>query len=161
MRQLIGAALALGTGRFDKIEIVGIEAVKNALLESFTIHARNVLKFLYDSEKTAKPDDVLASHFVVSSVNPSTWEQQRPGLVTVLEEVNSRVNKEIVHLTYARLKRRKNKEWRFLELAKEIDSVFKVGTVQQAPTVKINPMHEVAYRHASDGLDLALALPSP
>lgn len=71
--------------------------VKNALLESFTIHARSILFFFYPSNE--KSDDVLARHYLVDGKN---WEALRPALSTSLSTLQRRVGKEIAHLTYVR-----------------------------------------------------------
>jgi len=70
--------------------------VNNALLESFTIHTRILLDFLF----AAKPqlDDVIAEDFFE---DPATWHNVRPPKSEILETVHKRVGKEIAHLTYA------------------------------------------------------------
>lgn len=83
---------ALGSGLF------GPGPATNAFLESFTIHTRALLQFLFP--KDAKPDDVLAEDYFE---NPDDWFQLRGELPEPLTIVNRRVGKEIAHLTYARL----------------------------------------------------------
>jgi hypothetical protein len=72
--------------------------LQNALLESFTVHARALLDFLYGPRH--KRDDALASDFF----DDDMWEQQRPPLSGRLGDLNHRVGKEIAHLTYSRSK---------------------------------------------------------
>jgi len=83
---------ALGGGLF------GPGPATNAFLESFTIHTRALLQFLFP--KDPKPDDVLAEDYFE---NPSAWLELRGELPEALGIVNRRVGKEIAHLTYARL----------------------------------------------------------
>ena len=83
---------ALGSGLF------GPGAATNAVLESFTVHTRALLQFLFPNDP--KPDDVLAEDYFE---NPSIWRDLRGDLPEPLGVVNRRVGKEIAHLTYARL----------------------------------------------------------
>lgn len=71
----------------------------NALLESFTIHLRALIDFLWEPPKV-KRDDVLASDFFAK---PGHWLQIRGELPEVLQPAKHRAGKEIAHLTYARL----------------------------------------------------------
>src|SRR5688572_13729148 len=71
------------------------DVLKNALLESFTIHIRALLAFLYDDQPHR--NDVIADDFV------SDWSSQRPPMPKALEKAHRRVGKEIAHLTYDRL----------------------------------------------------------
>jgi len=99
----------------------GQSAINNALLESFTIHTRAILDFLYRGESREK-DDVLAIDFFN---NPDEWVSTRPNKSSTLESVHNRVGKEVAHLTYARQEiKPENKSWPFLEIAKDVDAVF-------------------------------------
>src|SRR5690348_13853431 len=74
------------------------EPIKNALMESFTVHARNLFGFLWDR----KPwnDDVVASDFFDDQ---SAWDDNPPAIPPILEPIGGRVGKEVAHLTYARI----------------------------------------------------------
>lgn len=100
--------------------ISGQGVINNALLESFTIHARLLLDFLY-TEKPQK-DDVIAQDFFD---DPSIWHQVRPLKSEVLRKVHRRVAKEVAHLTYARQDvTPETKPWPFVEIANEVNEVF-------------------------------------
>jgi hypothetical protein len=86
------------TGRALASGVFGAGAATNAFLESFTIHVRALLQFLYPT--APKPDDVLAEDFFD---DPTAWAAVRGALPASLDAVNRRVGKEIAHLTYARL----------------------------------------------------------
>jgi len=60
--------------------------VTNALLESFTVHARVILDFLYASE-SVRPDDVIAEDFFDK---PSLWHSARPEKTKLLGSIHSR-----------------------------------------------------------------------
>jgi hypothetical protein len=93
--------------------------MNNALLESFTIHARALLDFLY-AEKP-KLDDVIAEDYFA---DPAQWESIRPAKTTTLQTVHRRVGKEVAHLTYARQEvTPEMKAWPFAQIGQEIISI--------------------------------------
>lgn len=73
----------LGRGESDDV-------TRNALLESFLIHARALVGFF---GKRSKDDDIIACDYV------STWAEAIP---QYLRDVYDRVNKEVAHLTTTR-----------------------------------------------------------
>ena len=84
------------------------ENERNALLESFTIHARCLIEFLWDSPK--RDDDASA----VSFCDEGVWERERGQVPDQVAQVSPRVGKEIAHLTYARLDiDQESKNWHF------------------------------------------------
>jgi len=81
---------------------------QNLLFEAAVLHARNLIDFLYPRRGyTAKryPEDVLWFHFVDSS-----WQPPPP--VDELEDLRSRADKELAHLTT----RRRTDEYRDAKL---------------------------------------------
>ena len=101
--------------------ITGKGVIHNALLESFTIHARVLLKFLYDEDP--KPDDVIADDFFPTS---QKWKEVRPKMTEILEKVFWRVGKEVAHLTYARQDvTPETKGWHYLQILNDIEVSFK------------------------------------
>jgi len=94
--------------------------VSNALIEAFTIHVRILLDFLYGEKK--RPDDAVAGDFFPTQ---DTWLEIRPPMVSNLNNVSKRVGKEVVHLTYSRLKVTPNtKPWHFVDITKGMLKVF-------------------------------------
>ena len=73
-------------------------ADRNALLEGFLLHARNLIHFLWGRDKQ---DDVLASHFFDDRRD---WEDHCPQMSQFLKDQRPKINKRLAHLTYARLK---------------------------------------------------------
>jgi len=63
--------------------ISGQGVINNALLESFTIHARNLLDFLYAGKP--QKDDVIAKDFLE---DPSEWHNARPPKSETLQKVH-------------------------------------------------------------------------
>lgn len=94
----------------------------NALLESFVIHVRGVMDFLYND--TPQPDDVVAQDFFPSA---DAWLKIRPQLSELLSTAKRRAGKEVAHLTYARLAVTPDtKPWPFVAIANELTSVMAV-----------------------------------
>lgn len=93
--------------------------VRNALLESFTLHVRTLLDFFYGERR--KRDDALASDFFDGDI----WERSRPPIEGPLSEVNRRVGKEIAHLTYSRANvTAEAKGWPIIPMYLALASVF-------------------------------------
>lgn len=121
IQMLFETARALATADRASERDVRMWATHNALLESFIIHARVLLDFLYSSRR--KPDDVIAQDFLD---NASAWLQQRPKKSRLLKTSHKRVGKELAHLTYARLAVTPDeKQWQFVDIANEIGGVLK------------------------------------
>ena len=94
----------------------------NALLESFIIHFRCVMDFLYNDDP--RPDDVVAQDFFSSA---DTWEKSRPQLTDLLKTAKKRTGKELAHLTYKRQAVTPDrKPWPFLAIVNDINSVMDV-----------------------------------
>lgn len=90
----------------------------NALLESFLIHSRSLIDFLY--VKGQYEDDLLAAHFFN---NPVEWEKIRPVLPDFLKQTKERTHKKLAHLTFTRLEDKEG--WEFIRIRKEIYKVFR------------------------------------
>lgn len=94
----------------------------NALLESFVIHVRGLMDFLYNDKP--QKDDVVAQDYFASL---DEWKKHRPPLSEILEKAKRRAGKEIAHLTYARLDVTPDiKPWSFIDITNEISKVMKV-----------------------------------
>ncbi len=101
---------------------IGTPVHSNALIESFTIHARVLMDFLYP--KQSKESDVLAEDFINDA---STWMAARPDEPPAFGAARGRVNKEIAHITYDRqLVTPELKEWDFVTLGNKILEVVQV-----------------------------------
>jgi len=94
--------------------------INNALLESFTIHARVLLDFLF--AENPRDDDVIAEDYLPSSED---WAKVKAAKSEKLQNIHRRVGKEVAHLTYVRQTiTPEAKAWNFVEIANEINSVF-------------------------------------
>lgn len=101
---------------------IGTSILSNALIESFTIHARALMDFLYP--KQSKESDVLAEDFFDDA---NTWVATRPDEPPAFGTARGRVNKEIAHITYDRqLVTPELKGWGFITLGNAILEVVQV-----------------------------------
>lgn len=125
MMNEVADALTSGTGD---------DVARNALLESFLIHARSLADFL--SGTTAdKPDDIRAHHYLVKPASASS--PLKPPSVAV--GWRTRVNKEIVHLTDGRLAVTPEKKvWSFNLIREELESAVS-GFLEIVPPHTLSP----------------------
>jgi hypothetical protein len=73
-------------------------AVRNACVESFGMHSRNLIDFLYPSPNR-RPDDVTAEDYVDRA---QAWEKARGRMPRKLQRAKVRANEQIAHLTRLR-----------------------------------------------------------
>jgi hypothetical protein len=92
--------------------------VWKACLESFVLHVRNLIDFLYPPGKP-QDDDILSDDYV-SDV--TKWNGSRPGMTPLLKETKPRVNKLAAHLTYNRLVSPKN--WKVGAIWADLEKVL-------------------------------------
>jgi len=108
-----------------RLGIAGDSLMGNALLESFLVHARLLIDFLYGRPKTGY-DDIRAEDML----DPGEWERIRPEQTQLLKDTKHDADKFLAHLTTTRLDR--SKEWDYPAIFKEIDAALDVfyGKVQ-------------------------------
>jgi len=99
-------------------------------LESFLLHARNLLNTFYEPRPLAQmgDDDLLARDFFIP---PANWERVRPASVPpTLSSVRERLNKLLAHLTYSRVGYADNDDpswrWPCAEMARELKELIEV-----------------------------------
>lgn len=95
---------------------------KNALLESFLVHARALEEFLFRMKRRRKDDVVAEDYFD----NKSAWEKRRgrKGQSLYRYKLSRPSGKQALHLTYARIK--KKKEWPIHLIVFDINKAFRV-----------------------------------
>ena len=101
-------ATGLATG------LIGQGPLYNALIESFAVHLRNLIDFLYEEKTEAKPDWIFAQDYFS---DPQEWILARPDKSEILKKAEIKAHKQVAHLTYVR---RKKEPWRFIEIMDEI-----------------------------------------
>lgn len=94
---------------------------RNSQLETFALHTRNLVHFFYP--ENARDDDMIAEDFFA---DPASWRRTVcPSKNFSLGSASGRVNKEVAHLTYARLgKTDEEWNWRPLEIVQILHPVI-------------------------------------
>ena len=109
----------------------------NAYIESFMVHLRNLIDFLFDLNP--KPTDVAAVDFC----GGSGWQ---PTLSQSLRDARRRVHKELAHLTTDRIPGSSpEKHWDFGGLAQELRSVLH-DFAAKALASRLSPQVKMAIR---------------
>ena len=107
------------------------DITKNALLESFAIHARSLFAFYFGGRRYCS--DVIAQDYV------DDWNTVRPGISPILNDVKSRTDKEIVHLTTERMPGiQLLKNWNYGDISHEFHNVTRIF-IQHAKPQKMGP----------------------
>ena len=120
---------------FFKDYIQRSNPLRSALIESCALHIRNLFDFFLAryyyqngiNKREPRHNDSLAEDFL-DECNLSDWHSFLKGLIDGSEilEIKERVNKEVAHLTYGRLKvKHKLKGWQE-EFAIGYDYIFKL-----------------------------------
>ncbi len=116
---LHGTAQALRDPPRDQDGTIGA-IIEYALLESFLIHARVLINFLYDGPK--RDDDVAAEDFFDEE---EQWTEHRPAKSCLLRENRERINKALAHLTKVRVGLKPEmKQWEYWEIKNEIVGIL-------------------------------------
>jgi hypothetical protein len=129
----------------------------NAALESFAIHVRNLVDFLYPGPNI-KPSDVLADDFFPQQKRPADF----PEISDMLGIARRRAHKELSHLTTDRLPEgHPEKGWNTVELLREIFKVLAIFAQHAAPTKLHDNVREFVIRNnAAPGAPLTPQGPS-
>ncbi len=110
-------------------------AINNGLINSFAYHARNLINFLYSRSRNADyaTDIVLEDYIDTDEVGDLLTP-----ISQLLEEALTKANKQAAHLSLDRIQYEKGgKEWKFIELAKQILSAF-ASVTPHIPSSKIS-----------------------
>jgi hypothetical protein len=95
----------------------------NAFLESFTIHVRALIDFIWEPQNQYDDDAYAVDYFT----SPEEWERVKPDFPSILQPARRRTGKEVAHLSYARLKvTKKEKQWDVTAMAKAVLSAVHV-----------------------------------
>lgn len=97
-------------------------AINNGLLNTYSLHARNLINFLYSRSKgTDYPTDIILEDYV----HADAISNSLPEITPHLEEALTKANKQAAHLSTNRIQyEQSGKEWLFIELSKQILVAF-------------------------------------
>lgn len=99
--------------------------IKNASIEAFVNHFRNLVVFLYPDVYRLSRDDVAAHHFLAHRAPYAHWARIRPPLSRTLKAAKQRADKELAHMTSKRTSGvRPSKAWALVSLGDEISDIL-------------------------------------
>jgi hypothetical protein len=110
-------------------EGIGPRSFRNALLETFLIHYRNLLDFFYADQRRTLAHDVRAADYVADA---KRWRARRPPMDKEAMGNRERVNAQLAHLTYRRLKY-KERNWSDRRMAQQIEQLIATFGQQLPP----------------------------
>ena len=120
VRYEVQMLLNMASGILQRLQIA--QGLQHAPIESYAIHLRNLITFLYPS--SPRDTVVCAKDFFIDE---KTWENIRPELSKTLVDAKIRADKEVGHLTTFRQNGTpKSKEWDVRGLTKELILIFKL-----------------------------------
>ena len=99
---------------------IGPRGFRNAMLETFLIHYRNLLDFFYADQRRTVAHDVSAADYVI---DPRGWKERRPRMDREATAGRERVNAQLAHLTYRRLKYRQ-RNWSDRRMLRQIEELI-------------------------------------
>jgi hypothetical protein len=118
---------------------------RDALIESWTIHVRNMMHFLRGEK--AQRGDILARDFFTGT----EWQKLLPRRPRddAEKHIERRINKEIVHLTFAGAKvTRERKQWQLHAITAKVGDELQVF-IDHVPMNRVDPSF---HRRALDTL---------
>ncbi|NQU77996.1 hypothetical protein HQ544_04850 [Candidatus Falkowbacteria bacterium] len=117
-----------------KLSDVNDGVKNNSYLESFTVHSRILIDFLFKPNRGREKNDIFAVDYFDESTDWDIGE-----IPEILKKAKKRVGKEIVHLTTSRVEViLDEKGWNRVEICKQINEKFTVF-INSAPDKKISP----------------------
>ena len=99
---------------------IGPRSFRNALLETFLIHYRNLLDFFYADKRRWLQHDVKAADYVG---DVKQWRARRPKMDKEASSNRERVNAQLAHLTYRRL-RYDQRNWSDRKMLEQIEQLL-------------------------------------
>ncbi len=96
--------------------------IKNGLLNSFSLHARNLINFLYSGTVgNPRSTDVIIEDYVDAGIVSDSLIP----ITKLCKKAITKANKQVAHLTLERIQyEQANKEWEFKEISKDIYKAF-------------------------------------
>ncbi len=121
----------------------GPVALRNALTESFVLHARALIDFFYPpiDTRTRRPrppkrDDLLAEDFLPLPYQWTLWRGRPRGMPVVLRRAHRRAHKRLAHITTSRGRYARN--WPKRQIVEAILSAMEVFNA--ISDVKLRPV---------------------
>lgn len=100
--------------------------VRMALIESFTVHARVLIEFLWHEPKPGGKRRFEDDGFAADYFDTGQWQELRRSKEPAIEDVWKRAGAEIAHMSYNRSNEPDEREWRFDQIAASIGRAFRL-----------------------------------
>lgn len=109
---------------------------KMARIETFVLHFRNIVAFIYPDLYQSRQGDLLAHHFLSGTMPWDTWVKARPAITLNLRNGKDRADKEMAHLTIRRIAGiPPHKAWDFIAIGNDIRTCLNVFIEVAAPNL--------------------------
>jgi hypothetical protein len=92
--------------------------LRNAMLESFLIHARTLIEFFYPTKLTKAKKGIYAARYI------GNWDQIRPR--NPLNKEKEMMHKWLAHISQARYKKTEKPEWKIRHIYEELELLMKL-----------------------------------
>jgi hypothetical protein len=110
-------------------------AINNGLLNTFAVHARNLIYFLYSR---SKGKDYSTDLILQDYVDESDISSHLTPISPLLEEALIKANKQVAHLSMERIDyETTGKHWKFIEVTEHIRQSF-ASIIPYIPALKMN-----------------------
>ena len=101
-------------GRSLSTGLAGQGPIHNSFINSFAVHVRNLIEFLYESKGESKSDAILAEDYFDTATD---WTSMRPKQSIELKKAKIRCEKQVAHLTYTRDQK---EPWDFVRIVRAL-----------------------------------------
>ncbi len=106
----------------------------NALLNSFLMHVRNIVEFLYTESGKATNDQVIAEDYFRG--NFEEWRMIRPEKTELLRETHVALQQAAAHLSYRRITR--HPFWGWNDVGRDLELIMN----EFVKNVPVNRIHD-------------------
>ncbi len=129
-----------------------IGLLRNAVLDSFLIHARALVDFFYRKPKV--PTDVIAGDYF-DNTEKAYWERHYSKDPGWFKDTRTRIDKGVAHISYERRK----DAWDYIQIEREIGKVFD-DFVKRVSLDLLGTRWEIIKRNIRTGSESPIELPS-
>ncbi len=122
---LLWSSRILGVFRVKPFGYIS-HTIHDALLNTFAIHSRNLLGFLFDGPRNALRDNSIS---IENYIDITTLDEIRPPISDSIDLVFKKAGKQVAHLTTERIEYEASfdeKAWHFVGILKEIMNLLSI-----------------------------------
>jgi hypothetical protein len=128
-----------------------------ALVTSYTLHARNLIDFLYPPKKR-RPTDIVVQHYIDDTILSDTG--RFPPITSTLRKAKEKADKQAAHLTYDRIDKYIGvaKAWPISQITRDITSAV-LAITPCFPSTKMSNMFREFLSQLHCNMPLVTAIP--